>query len=121
MISEPAMEAIYRAAGQNEARLQSATQLEKEVLSGMCWLDMDPVSGKLLRMVHIVTLNLTRDDGFICKQIGEWDNDQQIVLRCEPKSPGTKMQSGELPRQSVDRLLHEEFPTMNIEVDNIIS
>jgi len=118
-ISEPAMAAVYEAAGQHEVRLGSATLLKDEVASGKCWLGMDPDSGKVLRMVHVVTLNLTRADNSICKKIGDWDVDQQKVVRCKAKPPGTKMRPGELPRQSLDRLLHQEFPTMNIRVSNL--
>jgi len=120
-ISEPALEAVYEAAGQHEVRLRSAILLTDEVNSGKCWLGMDPDSGKVLRMVQVVTLNLTRADGSICKKIGEWDDDQQSVVRCKAKPPGTKMRSGELPRQTLDRLLQEEFPAMNIRVSNRIS
>jgi len=120
-ISEPAMEAVYEAAGQHEARLRSAHLLKDEVASGKCWLGTDPVSGKVLRVVNVVTLNLTRGDRCTCKKIGEWDSDQQIVVRCKSKPPGTKMRPGELPRQTLDRLLHEEFPAMNIRVSGLIS
>jgi hypothetical protein len=115
-VSRPALQAVYAAAGHDEERRAAAEELEQEVGSGKCWLGHDPESGQVLRMVQLVTLRLTRNDGQVCAKIGEWRGRDQRIMKRRAQLPGGKMRSGEMPHQTVQRLLRSEFPGLAIEI-----
>jgi hypothetical protein len=115
-VSKPALQAVYSAAGSDEERVAAAEELEAEVGSGKCWLGRDPESGQVMRMVQLVILRLTRADGQICAKIGEWRGQDHQILKRRAQLPGGKMRSGEMPHQTLQRLLQSEFPGVQITI-----
>jgi len=115
-VSKPALQAVYSEAGLDEERLAAAEELEAEVGSGKCWLGRDPESGQVMRMVQLVILRLTRDDGQIMAKIGEWRGRDHHILKRRAQLPGGKMRSGEMPHQTLQRLLQSEFPGVQITI-----
>jgi len=82
--------------------------------SGKCWLGQDPFSDKVLRVVQLVTLRLTQQDGSIFSKIGEWQAEDQQLIGKKVQLPGRKVQAGEMPLETLDRVLLSEFPGLAV-------
>jgi len=120
-VSKPALAAVYYAAGNDPDRIRSAQELEAEVTSGGCWLSHDAESRRVLRVVQLVTLRLHHwQGGKVCARIAEWSGTEQRMVRRRLQLPGKKMRPGELPHQTLRRLLQSDFQGVDYQIEEAV-
>jgi len=119
-VSQPALDAIILAASSDPDSQRSADELMAEVTSGGCWLSHDPRSSCVLRVVQLVTLRLHNCEGsLVCAKMAEWSGRHQRMVRKRLQLPGKKMQPGELPRQTLKRLLESDFQGVDLQIKEV--
>lgn len=88
-------------------------ELEKEVSKCDCDLMIyphcKPRGSLVLRVVTIVALHLQNSEGKVLAQIGKFVRGM-LIPRCT--YPGTKQNTGELPRQAVERMLETKLKAL---------
>lgn len=92
--------------GKGEAK--TVRHLFEEIRAGECelWLE----EGRFIRQISVVGLNITKD-GFVLREESQtfyegWRTRKRVL----ESSTGEKIRPGELPEETLTRLIYEEFP-----------
>lgn len=82
-----------------------ADEMAFEVREGKCCIMLN-WKGEVERIVSIIVLRLSRQDGRVLAQLGKWDG---ACAQASCELPGKKQMEGESPTQTLDRLLFGAF------------
>mmetsp|Transcript_22865 Transcript_22865/g.53503 ORF Transcript_22865/g.53503 Transcript_22865/m.53503 type:complete len:1105 (+) Transcript_22865:80-3394(+) len=93
---------LRRNQSQVAAAEEALSTLEKEVGAEQCVLTMH--GSEVVRIIAVSVLEVTNDDGLHLMHLGRWKRGQNFVVEC--RSPGILRRPGELPEDTVDRMLN---------------